>query len=479
MHVRFLNGDLVIYDTDKLSDVRGQICTAHDIHPLQLRLVRCENESKEHENKTLNALILPRKTVVLSDYGSLIKDDLSSVREYAQYSEHHWIRDCVNESVLKKLLSLDPLPPAVFANPHPLVLEFLFTTGYGLIETYKQNINPRSNHPEKKYMECVCQNFFSNPSDIVVDKILIGGWQYTHFPRWIPSYKWALNNPNPRIAKYYYETFIHEGRYRHPDGGLVEVGNCVAAAIMYNLGATQEMLDTLVLKNSVFAGNALMSMYDEPCVPENLTLWKALNRHFPQEYTGREIIDMIVERKYTELVEYLNASDTKSKVQRYFPILSAITDSQEVVDWLLAKVAKGFYEFENENGGIERIIQTLSANPNPRVVEWAMGEKKAQGKDAFFANPHPLAVEHNRKLVVEAIISLSSFSPFCSVEFERVLSRFNMHPASHPPNPELVLGVLVDLMDKDDDEVVLVQNKIMLSMLLITLSQTDVEIVFE
>ena len=255
---------------------------------------------------------------------------------------------------------------------------------------------------------------------------------------------------------------------------------------MDNLGATQEMVDTLVLKNSVFAGMAWMKVYEQPCVPKHLKLWRTLSQ-FPNgmESMGRDVIDRIVEKKYTELVEYLNAPTTrKLDLRMYFPALAAITDSQEIVDWLLGIVEQGFFEFDDQlqgytrRPGVERILQSLPANPNPRVVEWALGEKKAKRKDAFFANPHPLAVEHNRKRVVEAIFSSFSASGGGGEgdESKRVLSWFNTHPISHHPNPDLVLGVLADLIDRKLSDAV--EGQVMLSTLLISLSQTDTEIVF-
>jgi hypothetical protein len=78
--------------------------------------------------------------------------------------------------------------------------------------------------------------------------------------------------------------------------------------------------------------------------------------------------------------------------------------------------------------------------------------------------------------VVEAIFSSFSASGGGGDESKRVLSWFNTHPISHHPNPDLVLGVLADLIDRKLSDAV--EGQVMLSTLLISLSQTDTEIVF-
>ena len=175
--VRFLNGDLVTYPyaSDARDDLIDAICDTLSIHPLQVALCqggddRGSDEKEDKDNNVLNALIFPKKRVSLYEFRHIIRD-ASDASDASERKDINWealdLEQMTNESVIGHLLSLPvgEIPHRLFANPHPIVVDFLHSSGIFRLDQTAAEIDEWFTTKFASNSLCI----FLNPSDPIQD----------------------------------------------------------------------------------------------------------------------------------------------------------------------------------------------------------------------------------------------------------------------------------------------------------------------
>lgn len=168
--VRFLNGDLVMfpYPSNAHDDLIDAICemmsttSPTPLHPLQVALCSDEREDREEKkNDVLTALIFPKKRVSLHEFPR-ISDTKVDFEDFEALD----LETMTNESVIGHLLSqpITDIPHRLFANPHPLVVDFLHSSGIFRLDQTDEwfRVNMQSNNRNG-------HDIFSNLADRVAN----------------------------------------------------------------------------------------------------------------------------------------------------------------------------------------------------------------------------------------------------------------------------------------------------------------------
>lgn len=466
--LRFLNGDTVI---SKMSPNPGvvEICkcvceyisnisnisniSTEPIHPLQVCLVGCEEKDmevgKEVEEKekthVYNVLILPKKRVVLAEYGHVISDwdkINDNLKTYLYYHLHSiFVMSVMNNgSILRYILTTwsgTDIPNTIYQNPHPVVTDHIFQSGLLRgAEDVDRLVEMVLKQKEKTYPErharAVALHILSNPADCIVDR-LMASQAFTTAPS-----RLVMSNPSRRIAEMIFQRYIQ----RVESVGMDFETQELLSIIIEHPGSTEEIMERVV--NDLPPDTLIRKLLIRNLSHFNSKAWPLLYRKWialpPLEgddiYTPYRDIDMtnlIHEKRYGELIGKYGKGKTSDTL---FDFLRNVSDSDEVADWLLS-VASSQIKFG------------LPSNPHPRVVEWALSDTSTW-PDAFFSNPHPRAVQKT----VEWWLSNAS---------DRL-----------PGTVDAMHEILSQVRDTNGTYV----NTVDIRSLLSILSQTDTEIVF-
>jgi hypothetical protein len=257
--VRFLNGDLVTYPYISPEWVIEAICETYPtaIHPLQVYLYRdCENDQKvDHTHRVVNAIIFPKKRVALDEFQHLLSD--TSVNWKALDLD-----TMTNESVIAHLLTqnLDDIPPQLFANPHPLVVDFLHTSGIFRLDQTETEVNEWFNAESER-----TRYIFSNPSDRISE---------------------VFDKVGPPSLFQKYQTWI-EHNHEVDDHLLWMLGGMILTHPL----STKEMMEVVVQDIQEHP------LPHQPKHPDCEVTWKFLsdNRHHPEIKSHREFLVTLTE----------------------------------------------------------------------------------------------------------------------------------------------------------------------------------------
>lgn len=426
MKVRFLNGDLVEYPNSNRLDMVNAIAESEQVHPLQVRLLAPIIERCEQENEyDYDALILPKKTIVMSDYLHLFSPRIPNSQSSSKSSHssnpsnneknerfeqlsaihedivHLDLATLTHESVLKYLFRVfrtRELPNALLENPHPICVTFWKDLGWfevPIIDEMVRLVTDTTPTTQREVgLVTVSPRVFSNPSDVVVEALLTSSLYRERVCT--TSLLHHHSNPNPRIAQYLYERY----RALRKEVGVDDHNaGCIACVLLEHPGSNPEMINDIVS--------------DLPGRLVRIELHRILNRrklretvgwsfsalyqrwvHLPEEVRDYNIwipfdtVEMnwlLHEKRYSELfAKYGENPDTHVNV---FTSLSDVGDDEAVVEWLMNATNARFRENLT-------LVCPMLRNPHPRVVEWLLTHSNSNVCWAvcFSRNRHPLAV---------------------------------------------------------------------------------------
>lgn len=174
--VRFLNGDLITYPSSNPEELIEAICKTYPtpIHRLQVTLCRDEDikDHKDHNN-IVNALIFPKKRVVLREFQHIFRNDKN--KNIVNWEEDLYGMNDIkvfdfgrmtNESIIQHILSLPnkEIPNQIFSNPSDVVVDFIANNLINNKDIKDINDWFISNIDSERG-----RYIFSNPSDRIVD----------------------------------------------------------------------------------------------------------------------------------------------------------------------------------------------------------------------------------------------------------------------------------------------------------------------
>lgn len=410
--VRFLNGDLVTYDTYDTNDTNDTlidaICDSYPtpIHPFQVCL--CEDEEKE----MINVLIFPQKRVVVKEFRHIIADFRLTLHDLE-------LEKITNESLLSHILRNTPveeLPSRIFSNPHPLVVDFLHTSGIfrhdQSVDELDQWIHDHCNiqNIQNNQNHRVFNQVLHNPADQIVD-ILLRSSQFRDDTRALIR---LASNKNPRVADCLFE------RYRAwmtNNYALLTITNL----IMLHPFSTEEMIQTVscyLPDYLIYSRLRLMATTNEITSSTWKTLyarWEKREGKERKEEEGHDQNDkdlirlenMLMEKRYTELIHQFGGKYSGHLFNR----LQHVSESDEVADWLLSVT--------------ELRATKLQSNPHPRIVEWAL--QHWWYTPEFMNNRNPRVIDRVVDYLTSSTIPTRVFPKNLEVVW-RILSWVRNHP---------------------------------------------------
>lgn len=379
--VRFLDGSLVTYtvpDSSPHSLIR-QICSHHPepIHPLQVVLSGVGNN-----NNTL-ALLMPHKRVVLSEFRHILSIPDILTLDLNKFDK---VKMC-NPSLLRHILDttpVDKIPLALFQNPHPIVVEWLHSSGHiDRLNAVEGPISAIENKRDREVFSTILLN------QELVDLLLYRWANEDVFIREIP-------HAHPRVLDALFKRYKNTMAER-PDMVQQRTIGLLVRQILSNVHITEEMLATIVpTMTNVWIYEELRHLtkiwgVDREC---SECAWRVLYEKWQSGpfCTDSEQNNVI---KWTNQLMHLKQYDTVignpelSQDDRDWAFLyfaTNVCDSDEVAEWLLS-------EGNEEIRAWLTSKYRLTQNTHPKIVEWSLSNA-GRWKNLEFAqyNTHPLAV---------------------------------------------------------------------------------------
>ncbi len=366
-----MNGDLTLYDGETRGQIHATICAEHGLHPSQLDLIDMDEEDEhsvdQKDEDVVCAFISPKRRVFLSHFPrSFLINDVQINEEYDPWTKpfSKVYRGCQNESILRHLFqtcTTDELPPEVFANPHPFVVE----------ETLRMHIGTHITHD--RYL-AMCRN----PNDKVID------WLIERYGS--PDFSY---NPNPRVIEYLFD----QVRAKEIDDPGVKYSTRYWSELLCLPYASRELVDYALTKLraiEVSDEDVMHTVFESKS--ENKNVWTALAPFVKDKYrenreNREDILDIFLAQslacgEYTAVAEWMYTEksrllESRGKLSR----LAKVSDSDEIVGWFLAAP---------NDWAREKYRHLLLANPNEMLVQYYLDHPDEVGDVlSFLANPNP------------------------------------------------------------------------------------------
>lgn len=323
--VKLLNGDVIVLDCVRYDNVIQQLSTLLNVHPQQLSIFEsCEI------GETCEVYALISDHVV----------HLSKTEIAGQWKSFDFLRDCVNESILKRYLSpeivsINSGTYNLYKNPHDMVVKHL--------------LSDQRNHTYTASMS-------ANPSDAVLDFL------FAH-PEMIDRLEMCCNS-NDRAVQYICD-------FLRPITFPNELLLFEAFASNSNSKALDFLLDKLgrhrCLQIYKFSINPSPHLSD-------IKISDTSTRHFywPQWCTSHD----------EKLLKFF--LDHHQPIPSYQGLFTNSCDA--AVDWILSNEE---LLLQNKNA------QSFAMNSNPRAAGWLLNHQELIEMDTFFYNSAEEAVDYS------------------------------------------------------------------------------------